>query len=232
MAEAIRAGLAQLVLVASDARPTPGLRELRAEAQRAGLPVREAPAAVLDSAGSGHQGVAARVTIPRAVGERELRSWSFGSDALVVVLDGITDPQNVGASARVAEAAGASLIVMRERRSAPVTAAAVRASAGALLHLPHARVANLSRVLEALEDRGFAVVGLDGRAEASIYEADPPGRPLALVVGSEGAGISRLVRERCDRLVRLPMGGKVASLNAAAALSAVLYAFVLPSDRG
>jgi len=107
----------------------------------------------------------------------------YASDALVVVLDGMTDPQNFGACARSAEAAGAELLLARHRRAAPFTAAAVRASAGALLHLPVARVHNLVRALESLQDRGFTTVGLDQRAQATIHDA-APGRPLALVVGA------------------------------------------------
>ena len=231
MAEAIRAGLVEEVLIAVGARSTPGLRDLRAEARQAGVSVRETTARLLDSLAPAHQGVAAQVRMPRPMGERELRTWSFDEDALVVILDGVTDPQNLGAAARAAEAAGASILVFRERRSAGVTAAAVRASAGALLHLPHARVANLARALETLKDRGFSVVGLDERAEASIHDAERPPGPLALVVGSEGTGMSRLVREACDQLVRLPMLGRVASLNAASALAAVLYGYALRRDN-
>ena len=174
--------------------------------------------------------MAARVVPPRPLSDHNLRRLSFDPDAIVVVLDGVTDPQNLGAAARTAEAAGVDLLVTRERRAAPVTAAAVRASAGALLHLPLARVVNLSRTLRWLAAQaGFTVVGLDERAGATILdEPSPPGR-VALVVGSEGAGMSRLVRESCDRLVGLPMRGHVSSLNASAALAAALYGYVLPS---
>jgi 23S rRNA (guanosine2251-2'-O)-methyltransferase len=155
----------------------------------------------------------------------------FDPQALVVVLDGITDPQNFGASARTAEAAGASLLVARKRRAAPLTAAAVRASAGALLHLPVARVANLTRAVERLKDRGFSVVGLDHRASTSIHDEEPPPRPLALVVGAEGEGISRLVRESCDFLVSIPMAGRTGSLNAAAALAVGLFGYAVRPQR-
>ena len=96
------------------------------------------------------------------------------------------------------------------------------------LHLPHARVANLARAIERLKDEGFTAIGLDEGADASIYDDPCPDGRVALVVGSEGAGLSRLVRERCDLLVSLPMHGKVGSLNAAASLAAVLYGYVLP----
>ena len=149
-----------------------------------------------------------------------------------VVLDGIEDPQNLGASARSAEAAGASVLVSRTHRGAPVTDAAIRASAGALLHLRHARDANIARANERLQAAGFSAVGLDGSAEGSIFDTRCPDGRVAIVLGSEGSGLSRLVRERCDLLVALPMRGRVDSLNAAASLAAALYAFVLPRGPG
>jgi 23S rRNA (guanosine2251-2'-O)-methyltransferase len=168
---------------------------------------------------------------PTELGERELGAFPFDEDAFVVVLDGITDPQNLGAAARSAEAAGGSMLVTRIRRAADVTPAAIRASAGALLHLPHARVANIPRALDRLQGVGFTVVGLDGDALATIFDEPCPEGRVALVVGSEGEGMSRLVRERCDVLVSLPMRGRVGSLNASASLAAALYGYVLPSRR-
>lgn len=178
-----------------------------------------------------HQGVAALVAPPREIDDRALAALSLDSEALVVVLDGITDPQNLGACARSAEAAGASLLVARKRRAAPLTAAAVRASAGALLHLPVARVTNLSRSLEHLRDRGFFVVGLDQGASASIHDRPQPSRPLAVVVGAEDVGLSRLVRESCDLLVAIPMVGRTGSLNASAALAVALFGYALRPPR-
>ena len=113
-----------------------------------------------------------------------------------------------------------------------VTDAAVRASAGALLHLRHARVANIARAIERLQEAGFTAIGLDGAAERSIFDTRCPDGRVAIVLGSEGAGLSRLVRERCDLLVALPMHGRVDSLNAAAALAVALYAFILPRGLG
>jgi 23S rRNA (guanosine2251-2'-O)-methyltransferase len=105
----------------------------------------------------------------------------------------------------------------------------VRASAGALLHLPHARVANIGRALERLKDLGFTVIGLDGDAPGTIYDEPCPTGRLALVLGSEGEGMARLTRERCDVLVSIPMRGRVDSLNASASLAAALFAYVLPA---
>lgn len=231
MLEAIRAGLARQVLVARGSRSTPGLRELLEAAERAGVEVREVAASELDRLARDHHGAVARIDAPAPIGERELASWPFEEDALVVVLDGIEDPQNLGAAARSAEAAGVAMLVTRTRRSADVTPSAIRASSGALLHLPHARVANLARALERLKDSGFTVVGLAEDARASVYESAVPEGRLALVLGSEGEGLARLTREACDVLVSLPMLGRVGSLNASASLAAVLYAFVLPSRQ-
>jgi 23S rRNA (guanosine2251-2'-O)-methyltransferase len=228
--EAVRSGVADEVLVAQGTRQSAGMRDVVAVARTAGVPVREVDRAELDALDADHRGVTARlVRAAPTLGERDLSSRQWAPDAIVVVLDGVEDPQNLGAAARSVEAAGASMLITRTRRSAPATAAAVRASAGALLHLPHARVANLSRALDRLRDAGFTTVGLDEAAERSIFDEPCPEGRIALVVGSEGTGISRLVREHCDLLVSVPMHGKVGSLNAAASLAVVLYAYVLAS---
>ncbi len=244
--EAVRAGRATEVLMVSSPKVTQGMRGLLEAAQEGGVPIRVSARARLDALASDHQGVVARLQpvepgtpaattdpalspVPHVLNERDLAGLEYEPDAIAVVLDGISDPQNLGAAARSAEAAGAAVLVTRTKRAADVTPASVRASAGALLHLPHARVANIARSIERLQDAGFWVVGLDGDAPASIAdEPCPPGR-VAIVIGSEGEGMGRLVRERCDALVSLPMRGQVASLNAAASLAAVLYAWVLPS---
>jgi 23S rRNA (guanosine2251-2'-O)-methyltransferase len=231
--EAIRAGTVREVLVARGARRNEGLRGVLEAAERAHVRIREVERPALDQLAADHRGVIARVAgdagVPEPLSERDLDAFAFAPDAIVVILDGVEDPQNLGAAARSAEAAGVALLVTRTHRAAPVTPSAVRASAGALAHLPHARVANLTRAIERLQGLGFTAVGLDGDAPASVFDEPCPEGRVALVVGSEGAGLSRLVRERCDRLVALPMRGKVASLNASASLAAVLYAYVLPT---
>jgi 23S rRNA (guanosine2251-2'-O)-methyltransferase len=234
VAEAIATGQAVEVLIARDAHRTQGLVAVLRAAERADVPVREVGRAELDGLMRDHRGVVARLPsegdLPTTLSERDLELTDWADDALVVVLDGIEDPQNVGAAARAAEAAGAAALVTRTHRGAPITDAAIRASAGALLHLPHARVANISRAIERLQAAGFTVVGLDGTAERSIFDDPCPQGRVAIVVGSEGTGLSRLVRERCDLLVALPMRGRVGSLNAAASLAAAVYAYVLPRD--
>jgi 23S rRNA (guanosine2251-2'-O)-methyltransferase len=212
VAEAVAAGEATEVLVAHGARPSQGLQRVIEAARAADVPVRRVSRAELDAFSRDHRGAVALLRgaaddEPR-LRERDLETYSFADDSFVVVLDGIEDPQNLGAA---------------------VTPAAVRASAGALLHLPHARVANIARAVDRLRTAGFLAVGLDEDAEQTVFDTPcPPGR-VAVVVGSEGTGLTRLVRERCDALIALPMLGRVGSLNASAALAAVLYAYVVPT---
>lgn len=145
-----------------------------------------------------------------------------GEDAFIVVLDGIEDPQNLGSIIRTANAAGAHGVVIPARRSSPVSPAAVRASAGAAAHTPVARVTNIVRTIESLKQAGLWVVGTEPEAAASVYDADLTG-PMAVVVGGEGKGMSRLVGEACDFTVNIPMRGKLASLNAGAAWAVVAF---------
>ena len=232
VAEAIRAGRARAVMVAREAKRSPGLDQVLEAARAAGISVEEVPRSRIDALGvENHQEVAAVVRPPPDLDERALSHFEFAADAIVVLLDGVTDPQNLGAAARAAEAAGAAMLVTRTRRAAPVSPTAIRASAGALLHLPHARVANLPRAIDRLKERGFLAVGLDETATRTIHDPAPP-RPLLLIAGSEGAGMSRLVRAACDEVVSIPMAGRVGSLNAAAALAVALFAFALRPPEG
>jgi 23S rRNA (guanosine2251-2'-O)-methyltransferase len=226
--EAVRSGRARRVIASRSAHATPGMRELLEEADRAGVQVETSDPAALPALGIGdHQGVAAVVAPIEELHDRGFASASFGPDAIAVVLDGVTDPQNLGACARAAEAAGVAVLVVRTRRAAPLSPAAVNASAGALFHLTVARVTNLSRAIGHLKDKGFLVVGLDHRAPTTIQEEERPSGPLALVVGAEDVGLSRLVRESCDLLLAIPMRGRTRSLNAAAALAVGLFGFAL-----
>ena len=231
--EAVRSGTALELVVATGSRRTPALRELLEAARLAGVPVRwssaDEVAAMAD--GARDQGVAARIRGPRSLGEADLGRRRWSEKAVIVVLDGVTDPRNVGGIARTAEAAGAEALIVRRRRGASLTPAAVRASAGALLHLPVAEVANVPRALARLKDAGFWAVGLDAAAETSIGQARPPPGRLALVLGSEGQGLPRLAREACDELVSIPMAGSVASLNVAVAAGVALFALTSWQER-
>ena len=171
-----------------------------------------------------HQGLAAEVEAAAyAEPEAPFRlAEARGELPLLVLLDGITDPHNYGAIIRAAEALGAHGVVSEERRSAPLSPVAVKASAGAALKIPLLRVKNLSRYIEGLKDRGVWIYGLAGEAEKTLEEADYA-RPLAWVVGSEGKGLRRLVRETCDELLAIPLKGKTPSLNASVAAGIALY---------
>jgi 23S rRNA (guanosine2251-2'-O)-methyltransferase len=228
--EAVRAGSAREVLLVHGTRPTPGLRELLRAAGDAGVPVTEVSRGRVEglARGTRHQGVAARLRPQaRELTEADLGRREWPEDAVVLVLDGVTDPHNLGACARTAEAAGVAALVVRRRRGAPLSAAAVAASAGALAHLPVARVTNLARSLELLKEAGFWVVGLDGGAPGTVLDSAPPSGRLALVLGSEGRGLSRLVAERCDELLAIPMRGRVGSLNVSVAAGVALFGYAL-----
>ena len=178
--------------------------------------------------GQRHQGVVASLT-PQVMST--IDDLIQSSDLpLIVVLDGIEDPHNFGAIARVAEAVGAAGLVVQTRRAAPVSAAAVRASAGALAQLRLSSVVNLSRALDELKSAGIWTVGLDLGSDHSIYDIDFK-QPTAIVVGSEGRGLRRLVRERCDWKATLPMTGRVGSLNASVAAGAALFEAVRQRTR-
>jgi 23S rRNA (guanosine2251-2'-O)-methyltransferase len=225
--EAVRSGVAREVLVASGSRSTPGLREIVEAAGASGVSVLRVPPERVESLTDRgpDQGVAALVVARPPLSEADLTRRAWGPQAVVVVLDGVTDPQNVGAVARTAEGAGAEAMVVRRRRGAGWSQAALRASAGALLHLPLAEVANVARALGRLKDVGFWLVGLDAEASRTIDQEDrPPGR-VALVLGSEGTGLSRLAREACDELVRIPLRGRVSSLNVSVAAGIGLFAY-------
>jgi 23S rRNA (guanosine2251-2'-O)-methyltransferase len=227
--EAVRAGLALEVLVVEEARSTTGLRELVEAAAAAAVPVRRVTRDALGSLVSetAHQGVVARVRMPPELSESDLASRRWAEDAVVVVLDGVTDPRNVGAVARTAEAAGAAALVVRRHRSGGRSISALKASAGALLHLPVASVPNITRALDRLKAEAFWVVGLDARGTRAVEQASPPDGRVALVLGSEGEGLSRLVRESCDELLRISMRGRVASLNVSVAAGVGLFAYAV-----
>lgn len=142
---------------------------------------------------------------------------------LFIALDGVTDPQNLGAVIRSAAAFGANGVIIPERRSASVTASAWKVSAGTAAHLPVARVVNLTKAIESLKERGYYSIGLDGGGTATVGESGFESDPLIVVLGSEGKGISRLVREQCDSIVSIPMTSLVESLNASVAAGIALF---------
>ena len=201
----------------------PRLRELFGEVRRNKLTVRRIPEEALRRmAGSiNHQGVVV-TTAEFAYCPTEDILAAVAHPGLLLVLDEIQDPQNLGAILRSAEGAGVGGVFLPKHHSAGISAATVRASAGAAVHLKIARETNLTQLLERLKDAGFWVVGLDLGAEKLWTEGDY-GRPTAIVLGNEGRGIRPLVRRHCDDLVRIPMMGQVESLNVSAATAILMY---------
>jgi 23S rRNA (guanosine2251-2'-O)-methyltransferase len=193
----------------------------------AGIPVVEAGRSELDriSGGAVHQGLALRIKRYSYADPADLVeiARSAGEQPLIVALDGITDPRNLGAVARSVAAFGGHGILVPARRSVGVTAGAWKASAGALARLRVAQTANLTRALAAYADDGLFVVGLDAAGPGDVGDLELADSPLVLVVGSEGKGLSRLVAQRCDEVVRIPISGAAESLNAGIAAGIALY---------
>jgi 23S rRNA (guanosine2251-2'-O)-methyltransferase len=208
-----------------------GLRNRRvsealARASHLGIPLRFEAREMLDRLAGGvpHQGLIAVVSAKPLLGLEELLDQSR-SPALLVVLDGVEDPRNLGAIVRTAEAAGADGVVLPERHSAGLSETVARASAGALEHVKVAQIGNVAQALDRLKERGVWVVGFDAGGRER-WDAVDLKRPVALVLGGEGRGIRRLVRERCDHLVSLPLFGHVGSLNVSVAAGIALYEVV------
>lgn len=217
--EALRAGR-ELFSIVIDRRGGPILAEIAQVAQAAGIAVRVGTREEMDSITGDvrHQGVLAVAPSFSFVPLEQL----FGAD-LVVVLDGVTDPRNLGAIARVAEQAGAGGLVIRDRRAAGPSPAAEKAAAGALSWLPVAQVTNITRAVQALSEDGMWTVGLAGEATTDLWHQPLLDERVALVIGEEGEGLSRLVSERLDALVAIPMGGRLDSLNASTAAAVVMF---------
>ncbi|TAM47932.1 MAG: 23S rRNA (guanosine(2251)-2'-O)-methyltransferase RlmB [Gammaproteobacteria bacterium] len=201
------------------------LGEILSAARDADIKVHQVPRATLDRmAGERHQGVAARVqetAVRRAEDLGEFLDALTGAP-LLLVLDGVQDPHNLGACLRSAEAAGAHAVIVPRDNSAPLSPVARRAAAGAAESVPFFQVTNLARCLDDLKQRGIWLVGATQDAETELYRADLNG-PLALVLGGEGKGLRRLTREHCDVLVGIPMAGAVASLNVSVATGICLF---------
>jgi 23S rRNA (guanosine2251-2'-O)-methyltransferase len=219
--EAIKARRAKEIWVAQ--RADDRLQKLLEEAARSSVRVRFVTRDELDQAAKrgAHQGVVADVERRTEATLEDLAAATDGPP-LIVVLDEVEDPQNVGAILRTVDACGGSGVVRQTRRAAPLDGAAAKASAGAVNHVAVADVVNIARSLEDLKKAGVWTVGLDAGAKMAYYEWDLT-LPTAIVVGAEGHGLRRLVRERCDQVVGIPMLGHVGSLNVSVATAVVLY---------
>lgn len=224
--ECLRAGRRDVfkLIVAEGAQDKGVLAQCLRLAQERRVAIQHVPRAQLDKIGPGHQGVAAEVSGYPYVALDEILSDRGDQPAPVfLVLDCVQDPQNLGALLRTAEAVGVQGVIIAQDRAANVTPAVVNTSSGATEHLRIVRVPNITRALEKLQESDVWVVGLEDVPDAQDYTTVDLRGPLAIVVGSEGQGIRRLVRETCDILVKLPMRGKITSLNAAVAGSILLY---------
>lgn len=232
--EALRAGAPVRRIMLAEGSGGKPLDELVRLAQASGVKVERVSRRMLDdrSERGAHQGVLAELEpfaftdltdVIGRVGER--------SRSLVVVLDHVTDPGNLGAVARSLEVAGGDALIVPRHRSAAIGAGAYKTSAGALAHLPVVQEPNLVRALERLKDAGYWVAGADASGDKDLWEAPLDGR-LALVLGSEGEGLSRLVREACDFLVGIPVAGRVDSLNVAQAATVLAFEWVRRARDG
>jgi 23S rRNA (guanosine2251-2'-O)-methyltransferase len=233
--EALQAGHTLERIVIARGRHGGRIEELVELARARGVPVRFEERVQVDRlAGTrDHQGVVALAAAKRALALEDLLNKAgapSSQEGLLVLLDGVEDPRNLGAIVRTALAAGASGVVVPERRAAGLTESVARASAGALEHLPIARVTNLPRAMEELKRAGYWLVGLDERAGKSYTDADFTG-PVGIVLGSEGKGLHELVRQRCDFLVSLPTTGPVRTLNVSVAAGVVLFEAVRQRAR-
>ncbi len=203
------------------------LAELFELASRLGISVQRIPRVDLErKAGSGarHQGVVANIVPGPELGDAGLPALlqSLSENAIVLILDGVQDPQNLGACLRTAAAAGAAAVVLPRDRAAPVNATARKAASGAAEIIPWVRVTNLVRALDEMKAEGFWIIGASGDADSDLYQCDLKGR-TAIVLGAEGTGLRRLTREHCDAVVSIPMAGAVESLNVSAAAAVVLF---------
>ncbi|WP_064601695.1 23S rRNA (guanosine(2251)-2'-O)-methyltransferase RlmB [Photobacterium sp. J15] len=204
-----------------DERLLPVLNEL----QMLGITIQQAGRKALDDKvrGASHQGIVARVRPGKQYNENDLEDILAGKEnPLLLVLDGVTDPHNLGACLRNADAAGAVAVIVPKDRSAQLNATASKVACGAAEVVPLVRVTNLARTLRALQEQGVWVVGTAGEATHDIYHSKLTG-PLAIVMGAEGEGMRRLTRETCDDLIKIPMAGSVSSLNVSVATGICLF---------
>ncbi len=224
--EALEAGRALGHIVIARGRHGERMEEIVRLARQRGVPVRFEDRAQVDRlAGTReHQGVMATAAAKQSLALEDLlvKSAATGHKGLLMLLDGVEDPQNLGAIVRTALAAGTDGIVIPERRAVGLTDAVARASAGALAHLPVARVTNLAGAMEKLKQAGYWLVGLDERAEKNYTEADFTSS-VGIALGSESSGLHELTRKRCDFLVSIPTTGPVRSLNVSVASGVVLF---------
>jgi len=224
--EAIRSGRNINKILIARGKKEGAIKQIIALAKEKGIVVQEVDRAKLDSISitGAHQGVIAYVSVKEYVDVDDILeiAASRREDPFILILDEITDTQNLGAILRTADATGVHGIIIPKRRAAGLTAAVAKASAGAVEYVPVARVTNITQTIEYLKTRNIWVVGTDSRGDKSYLESDLKG-PIAIVIGSEGKGMGRLVAESCDFVVNIPMKGHVNSLNSSVAAALMMY---------
>ncbi|MFC3681695.1 23S rRNA (guanosine(2251)-2'-O)-methyltransferase RlmB [Bacterioplanoides pacificum] len=194
-------------------------------AEEQGLPVREADKGLMNQKAEGnHQGIIAWRKPVQGMSEKQLPDVldNIEGHPFILILDGVTDPHNLGACIRTADAAGVHLVIAPKDKSAPLNATAAKVACGAAETVPYIQVTNLARTMKELQERGIWIGGTAGEAEQNIYQQNMTG-PLALVMGAEGPGMRRLTREHCDFLVNIPMAGEVSSVNVSVATGICLF---------
>lgn len=226
--EALRAGVPiNALYVAEGTERDARLREALLIATEHGISLLEVPRTEMDRLTShgAHQGLAVQIPPYEYAHPDDLlsRAYDAGQVPLIVALDGVTDPRNLGAITRSAAAFGAHGVLVPERRTASMTASAWKTSAGAAARIPVARATNLNRALKSYKDAGLMIIGLDMGGEVELPDLEAATEPIVLVVGSEGKGLARLVRENCDLIVSIPMTSVTESLNAGIATGVALY---------
>ncbi len=231
--EALRAGRSINKILISKGGKEGSIRQITALAKEKGVVVQEVSRIKLDnmSLTHAHQGVIAISSIRDYIELDELLETAASASAstpasaghpLLLVLDGVEDPYNLGSIIRTADAAGVNGVIIPKHRAAGLTGAVAKASAGAIEYVPVARVTNIAMTLDLLKEKGYWIAGADSVSGDMLFSADMKG-PLAVVIGGEGTGIGRLVRQKCDFIVNIPMKGHISSLNTSAAAAVVLY---------
>jgi len=231
--EAIKSGRAINKLLMARGEKHGSIIEIINLARQKGLLIQEVDSAKLDSLSGGlrHQGIAALVSpVPYADVETILASAYQKNEApFIVLLDELEDPHNVGAILRTADAAGVHGVLLPQRRSCPLSATVAKTSAGAIEYVPVARIGNVTQAIDKLKKQGIWVVGADADGDKNYFDIDFTD-PVLIVVGNEGKGLGRLVKQQCDYLVRIPMRGRISSLNASVACSLLLYEVLRQRD--
>ena len=235
VSEALRSGRTIDKVFAASGDTDHGLRRLCSQAKQAGAVISMTDRRKLDqmAAGGAHQGIIAYAAAHTYATVDEILQRAADQDRtpLLVICDEIVDPHNLGAILRTAECAGACGVIIPKRRSVGLTAVVAKTSAGAIEYLPVARVTNIAATVDKLKQQGVWVCGTAADGATALYDADLTG-PTAIVIGNEGHGISRLVAERCDYLLSIPMLGQISSLNASAAAAILLYEAVRQRSSG